>query len=514
MCKADRSAVVNLSPPVSSLLCRTSPYNQETISAYYPDAPPVAVEFNPNDELYRMIVGHLCKSAAVNSFTLSVGRAGGDCDDEEDEPKRASCKGLGLGLFPYEFDGSKILALHQTLGDVVGSDCGATLLKNLVLFASHIDVLTSFCDRLLAIADESKPNRFTCYRWHVQHHYWRREDTSVARQLDSVVLPSAVKEKLVSDLDDFVSAGTRSWYQTHGIPYKRSYLLYGSPGAGKTSLIQAIAGRYKRNLAILTPSHPDMNDDGLKAAVQRVPHRSIIVLEDVDSLFSEGRTKSEGNKSALTFSGVLNALDGVGGCAGQIFILTTNHRERLNPALIRNGRVDCHVEFTDAKREQMSDLFKQFYTGAADGLAEDFAKGLDALLGEKEVDGGKRASVSMAALQHYFIQQRKASPEEAAAGFAKVIEEAEAHGKIKKEAEEKEAEEEEKKEAAEEEKTKKGKKGGKAAVEKGEGEEGEGKGEGKGEGEGEAEAEDDEKPKKGSKAKGNMNNMHVHVHVH
>merc|ERR1719399_1312514 len=114
-----------------------------------------------------------------------------------------------------------------------------------------------------------------------------------------------------------------------------------------------------------------MSDDSLKSAIEHVPHKSIVVLEDVDALFDGKRQKTDG-KSVLTFSGLLNALDGVGGCSGQIFVLTTNHRERLDPALIRNGRVDLHVEFKDATAEQMRGLFLQFYKGVAETLAADF----------------------------------------------------------------------------------------------------------------------------------------------
>merc|ERR1719473_1940821 len=365
-------------------------------------------------------------------------------------------------------------------------------MKSLVLFSPDesggIAVIRSFADHLLAVADETSAHTFTCYRWHVQYKYWRREETATARPLESVVLPEATKAKLIEDLDDFVSAGTRKWYSDHGIPYKRSLLLHGSPGAGKTSLIQALAGRYKRNLAVLTPSHPEMDDDGLKAAVQRVPHKSIIVLEDVDAIFGEGRSKREGDKSSLTFSGVLNALDGVGRCAGQIFILTTNHREKLDPALIRNGRVDCHVEFTDADADQAAELFRQFYPQAAPALAEAFADALFKLLKERET------SVSMAALQHYFILKRKASAEDAAAGAEKILEEAEAHGKLLKEkAEAKAKEQKSSKEEEEGEDDKEGSQKGGKEKKKGKNESG-------------SEGDNDSDKIKGV--------THVHVHMH
>ena len=429
MCK---SAALTMPSTATDLLCRTAPYNPCVLNGTDLDASSVtSVEFFPNDELYKLIVEHISKvSGGAKNFTLHVGRGACNEDDDDEDMQRTAHKSLGLGMFRFTFEGNEMHALHQTLGDVVGTDCGATLMKSLVLFSPDADgvaIIKQFADCLLAKADATTEHTFTCYRWHVQYKYWQREEVATARPLDSVVLPAATKQKLVSDLDDFVSPGTKKWYAQHGIPYKRSLLLHGSPGAGKTSLIQALAGRYRRNLAILTPSHPEMTDDGLKAAIQRVPNRSIIVLEDVDAIFSDGRSKRDGDKSSLTFSGVLNALDGVGRSAGQIFILTTNHREKLDPALIRNGRVDCHVEFTDAAHEQARDLFLQFYQGVKPSLAEEFATALFKLLDER------KTSVSMAALQHYFILMRKASAEEAASGAKKILEEAEAHGKLHKE---------------------------------------------------------------------------------
>ena len=347
-----------------------------------------------------------------------------------------------------------------TIGEVVGTNCGPALMKSLVLVVDSssckhdassckhdasscehdadvvsidsessnaeprerdVDVITRFCNKLIATADETSDKTFSIYRWHVQYQYWRKVEVAKARSVESVVLPAELKAKIVDDIAEFASSSTKSWYIEHGVPYKRSYLLHGSPGAGKTSLIQALAGKFKRNVCFMSSlSHPEMNDDNLKSAIQRVPAKSILVLEDIDALFSNGRSKRDGDKSALTFSGVLNALDGVGASSGQIFILTTNHRENLDPALIRNGRVDTHIEFSDATPEQMKMLFLQFYKGASDEQASKFSDGLCALLGEH--------TVSMAALQHYFTMMRRKPAEEAAVEVQKVLDEAAAHG--------------------------------------------------------------------------------------
>jgi len=500
-----------------TLLVRTEPLSDDVLTSLGLDRSKVTcAELSAGTELYSMVCGYIADTHGARSFTIDIGkssRRGECCDsddsgDEQDGEARAACKDLGLGVFSFSFESSTsksdssspevlvstIHALHQTLGEVVGTNCGPALMKSLVLISPNgIEPLTSFCDKLIEKADATSDFKFNIYRWHVQYNYWRKAEVAKARSIESVVLPDAVKSKLVDDLSEFVSTSTKAWYAEHGVPYKRSYLLHGTPGAGKTSLIQALAGAFKRNICYLSSlSHPEMTDDNLKNAVQRCPAKSIVVLEDVDSLFGDGRRKRDGDKSALTFSGVLNALDGVGASTGQIFILTTNHRERLDPALIRNGRVDCHIEFTDATAEQMRKIFCQFYRDAPPALSEQFTSTLCELLGER--------TVSMALLQHYFISMRKEPAEVAAVEVAKILEEAEAHGLAKKDAEAAKDAEGTKDAAAD--KTKAGK---------------DGKGEAEGEGEGEGETDSEgakKKAPKGKKGGGGASGKEIHVHVH
>ena len=130
---------------------------------------------------------------------------------------------------------------------------------------------------------------------------------------------------MVGDLSSFLSKESFQFYNKHGIPYKRSYLFYGVPGAGKTSLLTAIAGKFKRNLCIMQPTDPRVTDDSLAEAIKEAPSRSIIVLEDVDALFGKNRD-TKNPKMNISFSGLLNALDGVSNPDGQVFVLTTNFR--------------------------------------------------------------------------------------------------------------------------------------------------------------------------------------------
>lgn len=182
------------------------------------------------------------------------------------------------------------------------------------------------------------------------------------RPLDSVVLDAGVKERIVDDVKDFLGSG--SWYFDRGIPYRRGYLLHGPPGTGKSSFIQALAGELNYDIAVLNLSERGLTDDRLNHLLTVIPSRTLVLLEDVDAAFSNRRaqTESDGYRGAnVTFSGLLNALDGVASAEERIIFLTTNHAERLDQALVRPGRVDMFVRLGEVTRDQVDRLWERFY---------------------------------------------------------------------------------------------------------------------------------------------------------
>jgi chaperone BCS1 len=181
------------------------------------------------------------------------------------------------------------------------------------------------------------------------------------RPLESVVLERGVKERIVADVQAFLAA--RTWYLDRGIPYRRGYLLYGPPGTGKSSFIQALAGHLDFNIAILNVSERGLTDDRLNHLLTRVPRRTMVLLEDVDVAFVNRRKPgADGYSGAtVTFSGLLNALDGVASAEERIIFLTTNHVEKLDEALIRPGRVDMTVRLGEATEYQMEGIWDRFY---------------------------------------------------------------------------------------------------------------------------------------------------------
>jgi chaperone BCS1 len=186
-------------------------------------------------------------------------------------------------------------------------------------------------------------------------------DPRTKRPLGSVILDEGVKESIVADVKDFMSR--QQWYVDRGIPYRRGYLLFGPPGSGKSSFIQALAGELDFSVAMINLSEMGMTDDKLAYLLTKLPKRSILLLEDADAAFVNRRQRdSDGYSGAtVTFSGLLNALDGVAAGEERIAFLTTNHIDRLDPALIRPGRVDMTVRIGEATRHQAALMWDRFY---------------------------------------------------------------------------------------------------------------------------------------------------------
>jgi mitochondrial chaperone BCS1 len=213
-----------------------------------------------------------------------------------------------------------------------------------------------------AHAGQRRAHRLALYtvdRWGEQ---WHLADAKPRRSLDSVVLDADAARQLHDDIHEFFAR--REWYAQLGIPWRRGYLLYGPPGTGKTSVAYALAGELQLKLCVLSLTNPKLNDHSMADLLQRTPPRSLILIEDIDAFF-QAREKQDG-RIEISFSGLLNALDGVAAQEGRIIVLTTNHRDRLDPELIRPGRIDVAVELANATPDQLRRLFLRFFPDAHD----------------------------------------------------------------------------------------------------------------------------------------------------
>ncbi|KAK2969273.1 hypothetical protein RJ640_030814 [Escallonia rubra] len=147
---------------------------------------------------------------------------------------------------------------------------------------------------------------------------------------DTLAMDPILKKELIDDLDRFVKR--KDYYKRVGKAWKRGYLLYGPPGTDLQNL--------KKN-------------SDLRRVLISIENRSILVIEDIDcSIELQNRQvvgdKDKENVGQLTLSGLLNFIDGLWSSCGdeRIIVFTTNHKDKLDPALLRPGRMDMHIHMS------------------------------------------------------------------------------------------------------------------------------------------------------------------------
>lgn len=165
----------------------------------------------------------------------------------------------------------------------------------------------------------------------------------------------AGKEDLISDLDKFLASKDK--YIRMGVAYKRGYLLTGPPGTGKSSCVLAMAAY--TGWDVYTVSMADVKSDaGLINIMLNIPNNSIIAFEDVDVFFTQKRGKGE---TKVSFSAFLNCMDGAHAPTDAIIVMTTNHPDRLDYALLRKGRIDFEMEIGSPSSKDITDFLYDFY---------------------------------------------------------------------------------------------------------------------------------------------------------
>ncbi|CAD5174457.1 unnamed protein product [Musa acuminata subsp. malaccensis] len=184
---------------------------------------------------------------------------------------------------------------------------------------------------------------------------------------DTLAMDPGKKRELMDDLIAF--RNSKDYYAKIGKAWKRGYLLYGPPGTGKSTMIAAIANFLDYDVYDLELTSVKNNTE-LRKLFIGTTSKSIIVIEDIDCSLDltgkrkrtkskkedeggEDKTKLPGEEedkeeSKVTLSGLLNFIDGLwSACGGErLIIFTTNHVEKLDPALIRRGRMDKHIEMS------------------------------------------------------------------------------------------------------------------------------------------------------------------------
>lgn len=189
---------------------------------------------------------------------------------------------------------------------------------------------------------------------------WQSVNLDHPANFDTLAMDFDMKKMIMDDLERFLKR--KEFYKRVGKAWKRGYLLYGPPGTGKSSLIAAMANYLNFDVYDLELSSVEGNKD-LRQILIATENKSILVVEDIDCCLEMqdrlAKAKAaipdlyrsacnQGNRFQVTLSGLLNFIDGLWSSCGdeRIIIFTTNHKDRLDPALLRPGRMDVHIHMS------------------------------------------------------------------------------------------------------------------------------------------------------------------------
>jgi SpoVK/Ycf46/Vps4 family AAA+-type ATPase len=318
------------------------------------------IKIDEHDHLYHSITfyGVTCiKSNNSNSNSIIY-----SSKFKNKDKKNELFKTLGEGIFELNYKDSDIYISINNVGNPVGLDNTSKIHSEVCIYIdkSKIELLEDFFEDASKfyvdnVLDKKKElNKTTIYVW---DEYWETIEKRQGRKLSTIYL-GGIENKIHDKIKHFLSTDTKQLYNDLGIPYKLNLLFHGYPGTGKSSLIFSLASELNMDVALL---HfvKDMSDLDFMRALRKIPINTILVLEDIDVLFEE-RKKGDENKTGISFSGILNSLDGISHLEDQIIFMTTNCKMVLDKALTRPGRIDMDVEFKYSTKKQIKAMFEKF----------------------------------------------------------------------------------------------------------------------------------------------------------
>lgn len=284
---------------------------------------------------------------------------------------------IPLGETILNFQNEKIKINFKEEGTPVGLYFSVEKYQNLSIeievdFGEDVQekkkIIFNFMEEARKFYDKKLDNEILCKV--LKNGNWTTLSRLPKRELNTIYLDREKKDNIFNDLKHFFER--EELYSKFGIPYKRNYLLEGVPGTGKSSLIFALASYFNMNIHIIHLG-PKVDDCVFMSAINALPNNTILLLEDIDALFVD-RKANDVNKSMVSFSGILNVLDGVGRKNKLITFMTSNYKNRLDKALIRPGRIDYIMNFDFSSQEQIKQMFDQFRPEQKDDWTKFYGK--------------------------------------------------------------------------------------------------------------------------------------------
>ena len=370
------------------------------------------VKREPNT-LYHAIAWFInekdCVLADANSYKVVT-----LCDDydqydtgnyEEGQTPQSECIFIPTSDIQFLWKGEIIFGSHSSVTDRQGEEKGSKIVLSMT--SVNAKTLEQFCQTVLNEFEEHEKAKKVGQRMYglsASSGYgnkvmWTGKPFSPRIDISSVILRDNLQQKIELEIEKFLTS--KDIYARNGMLWKRGFLFYGPPGTGKTSMVKAIAAKTKFNVYSVKLARFQTDMD-MEANLRKIPPKSIVLFEDIDCMTNIAHSRAEiedeedsdeedpGDEETSTGNGtvpappnnpatpkslkkeplkpnkptlntLLNFVDGVDSPEGILIIMTTNHIEKLDPALLRDGRIDARYKLEYCSRRQISDLSEKFF---------------------------------------------------------------------------------------------------------------------------------------------------------
>ena len=256
-----------------------------------------------------------------------------------------------IGSHHWHYKNEVFLITIQDEGSPVTIGCSIDYYHRIQVSHPDLELLSTFVKDALTYSKPIESQQIKIM-YSKSKGYWEHFNNIYAQPLSKVYLDPATKDCITTYIDAFIASKQR--YINFGRPYKLNFLLTGVPGAGKTSLVKAVALKYGRPVYVLSFTK-GLTDETLVELMSDVKDNAIILLEDIDAFFVDRESKGDIN---VSFSALLNIMDGtIMKGNGTIMFLTANNPDRLDSALIRPGRIDHIVRFDFPRQQEIKEAF-------------------------------------------------------------------------------------------------------------------------------------------------------------
>lgn len=207
-------------------------------------------------------------------------------------------------------------------------------------------------------------------------------DNRKLRTFEDVFIPNSIYHQIMDPVKKYVES--YDFYESSNIPNHFGILLYSDPGTGKSSIAQAIANEIDAAFYVTSGDNIRYIDNIVRNHIRLNPvtksHYRVLCIEDIDSGLNETTNMlrsrlviNDDDNDDTDFDNIkcnsrglatiLNTFDGAASPKNIIYIMTTNHKNKLDPALIRPGRCDICVEIPSVCPETLKEFIDKYFPG-------------------------------------------------------------------------------------------------------------------------------------------------------